>query len=51
VLYIINFANCHEIVVSGRLGTFINFGEYTRKIIGVSGQLRTLFFITHAFLL
>jgi hypothetical protein len=25
VLYIINFANCYEIVVSGRLGTFYNF--------------------------
>jgi hypothetical protein len=25
VLYIINFANCYEIVVSGRLGTFFNF--------------------------
>jgi hypothetical protein len=24
-LYIINFANCYEIVVSGRLGTFYNF--------------------------
>jgi uncharacterized membrane protein len=25
VPYIINFANCYEIVVSGRLGTFSNF--------------------------
>jgi hypothetical protein len=25
VLYIINFANVYEIVVSGRLGTFYNF--------------------------
>jgi hypothetical protein len=25
VLYIINIANCYEIVVSGRLGTFFNF--------------------------
>jgi hypothetical protein len=24
VLYIINFGNCYEIVVSGRLGTFYN---------------------------
>jgi hypothetical protein len=43
VLYIINLANCNEIVVSGRLGTFYNFfGKYTKKIIGVSGNLRTL---------
>jgi hypothetical protein len=25
VLYIINFVNCYETVVSGRLGTFYNF--------------------------
>jgi hypothetical protein len=25
VLYIINFANCYEIVVSGRIGTFYKF--------------------------
>jgi hypothetical protein len=25
LIYIINFANCYEIVVSGRLGTFYNF--------------------------
>jgi hypothetical protein len=34
VLYIINFANCYEIVVSGRLGTFYNFLVSTpRKIL------------------
>jgi hypothetical protein len=33
VLYIINFANCYEIVVSGRLGTFYNF------LVGTLGKL------------
>jgi hypothetical protein len=33
VLYIINFANCYEIVVSCRLGTFYNF------LVSVLGKL------------
>jgi hypothetical protein len=53
VLYIINLANCYQNdskkarkeVKEGREGKESNhnlFGEYTRKIIGVSGKLRTL---------
>jgi hypothetical protein len=54
VLYIINFANCYQNrpkkarkeAKEGREGKKSNnklFGEYTRKIIGVSGKLRTLY--------
>jgi hypothetical protein len=40
VLYIINFANCYQ---NGppKARKYL-FGEYTRKIIGVSGELRIL---------
>jgi hypothetical protein len=54
VLYIINFANCYQ---NGPIkarkeakerrerkeSNYSLFGEYTRKIIGVSGKLRTLY--------
>jgi hypothetical protein len=54
VLYIINFANCYQngpkklekkLRKEGRKGKEGNhnvFGEYIRKIIGVSGKLRIL---------
>jgi hypothetical protein len=53
VLYIINFTNCYQNdpkkarkeAKEGREGEESNhnlFGEYTRKIIGVSGKLRIL---------
>jgi hypothetical protein len=41
VLCIINFANCYEIVVSGRLGTFYNF------LISTLGKL-LLFLVNYA---
>jgi hypothetical protein len=41
VLYIINFANCYEIVVSGRLGTFYNF------LVSTLGKL-VLFLVNYA---
>jgi hypothetical protein len=54
VLYIISFANCYQNgpkkaikeVKEGRQGKESNhdlFGDYTKKIIGVSGKLRTLY--------
>jgi hypothetical protein len=54
VLYTINFANCYQNgpkkarkeAKEGKAGKESNhnlFGEYTRKIIGVSGKLRTLY--------
>jgi hypothetical protein len=53
VLYIINFANCYQNdpkkarkeAKEGREGKKSNHNrsEYTRKIIGVSGKLRTLY--------
>jgi hypothetical protein len=54
VLYIINFVNCYQNgskkarkeIKEGREGKESNhnlFGEYTRKIIGVSGKLHTLY--------
>jgi hypothetical protein len=54
VLYIINVANCYQNgskkarkeVKEGREGKESNhnlFGEYTRKIVGVSGKLRTVY--------
>jgi hypothetical protein len=39
VLYIINFAICYEIVVSGRVGTFYNF------LVSTLGKL--LVFLVH----
>jgi hypothetical protein len=49
VLYIINFANCYEIVVSGRLGTFYNFSVSTLGKVLVFlanyAHYTTLFFI------
>jgi hypothetical protein len=50
VLYIINFANCYQNgpkklerkEEEGKESNHNLFGEYTKKIIGVSGKLHTL---------